>query len=84
MDSTNLATVFAPNILHFNKPGGKEGVERPDDRIDIINVIRALIDGNKALFNVPAELLDDVYVHMMNSYPEALDQLLNKKSAAEE
>lgn len=84
MDSTNLATVFAPNILHFNKPGGKEGVEKPEDRIDVINVIRALIDGNKELFNVPAELLDEVYINMMDTYPEALDQLLNKRSAAEE
>lgn len=84
MDSTNLATVFAPNILHFNKPGGMDRVEKPEDRIDVINVIRDLIDGNKALFNVPAEILDEVYVHMMNSYPETLDQLLNKRSAAEE
>lgn len=84
MDATNLATVFAPNVLHCNKPGGKEGVEKPEDRIDVINVIRALIETNNDLFNVSAELLDEVYVHMMDSHPEALDQLMNKKSAAEE
>lgn len=31
---------------------------------------------------VPAELLDEVYVYMMDSHPEALDTLLNKRDAA--
>ncbi|XP_022901531.2 uncharacterized protein [Onthophagus taurus] len=83
MDANNLATVFAPNILHCIKPGAKEGTgDRPEDRMDVINVIRTLIDYNKELFNVPAELLDEVYVHMMDSHPEALDQLLVKKEAS--
>ncbi|KAK5643976.1 hypothetical protein RI129_007821 [Pyrocoelia pectoralis] len=80
MDSNNLATVFAPNILHCNKQGGKEGSERPEDHIDVINVIRTLIDNNKTLFNVPAELLNDVYIHMQDSHPEVLDQLLYRKA----
>lgn len=78
MDSTNLATVFAPNILHCIKPGAKDNAgDRPEDRVDIITVIRTLIDYNKELFHVPAELLDEVYIHMMDSHPEYLDQLLN-------
>ncbi|VEN64394.1 unnamed protein product [Callosobruchus maculatus] len=82
MDSNNLATVFAPNILHCIKPGAKEGSsDRPEDRIDIINIVRTLIDHYKAIFNVSAELLDEVYVHMMDSHPEVLDQLLSKKDA---
>ncbi|KAF7284838.1 hypothetical protein GWI33_021481 [Rhynchophorus ferrugineus] len=81
MDSNNLATVFAPNILHCIKPGGKENSDRSEDRIDIINVVRTLIDHYKQIFSVSAELLDEIYVHMMDSHPEVLDQLLNKKDA---
>lgn len=80
MDSNNLATVFAPNILHCIKPGGKDN-DKPEDRIDIINVVRTMIDHSKILFHVPAALLNEVYVHMMDSHPEALDQLLNKRDA---
>ncbi|KAB0800109.1 hypothetical protein PPYR_07989 [Photinus pyralis] len=80
MDSNNLATVFAPNILHCNKQGAKESTERPEDHIDVINVVRTLIDNNRALFNVPAELLNDVYVYLLESHPEVLDQLLYRKA----
>ncbi|XP_069704355.1 uncharacterized protein [Periplaneta americana] len=81
MDSNNLATVFAPNILHCIKPGSNKelSTERAEERIDVINVIRSMIDHNKELFQVPAELLDEVYLHMMDSHPEALDQLLRKR-----
>ncbi|XP_060531686.1 uncharacterized protein LOC132705231 [Cylas formicarius] len=79
MDSNNLATVFAPNILHCLKPGSKDVTERSEDRLDVINVVRMLIDHFKQIFLVPAKLLDEVYVHMMDSHPEELDQLLNKK-----
>ncbi|KAJ8919389.1 hypothetical protein NQ315_016482 [Exocentrus adspersus] len=79
MDSNNLATVFAPNILHCIKPGSKDSADRPEDRIDIINVVRTLIDHFRTVFNVSAELLDEIYVHMMDTHPEALDQLLSKR-----
>lgn len=81
MDSSNLATVFAPNILHCIKPGSSRDTsgDRPEDRIDIINVVRTLIDNYQQLFSVPAELLDEAYVHLMDSHPEILDQLLSKR-----
>jgi hypothetical protein len=38
------------------------------------------VDYNKAsLWQIPAELLDEVYIHMMDSHPEALDQLLSRR-----
>ncbi|KAF5277857.1 hypothetical protein FQA39_LY06009 [Lamprigera yunnana] len=80
MDSNNLATVFAPNILHCNKQSGKENTERPEDHIDVINVIRTLIDNSKILFHVPAELLDEVYTNMLETHPDVLDQLLYRKT----
>ena len=54
MDSNNLATVFAPNILHCIKPGSNKelSTERAEERIDVINVIRSMIDHNKELFKV--------------------------------
>lgn len=86
MDSANLATVFAPNILHCIKTSssGKESNERAEDRMDVINVIRSMIDHNRQLFHVSAELLDEVYTIMMEVNPEALDELLKKESAGDE
>ncbi|XP_047112193.1 uncharacterized protein LOC124788950 [Schistocerca piceifrons] len=88
MDSNNLATVFAPNILHCVKPGASKDIpttqERAEDRIDVINVLRTMIDHYRDLFMVPAELLDEVYVHMMDSHPDALNQLLNKRAGTDD
>lgn len=85
MDSSNLATVFAPNILHCIKPGSSRetAADRPEDRVHIINVVRTLIDYAKQIFEVSAELLDKAYLLMVESHPEALEQLLNKKDADE-
>ncbi|XP_014248781.1 uncharacterized protein LOC106666238 isoform X2 [Cimex lectularius] len=82
MDSNNLATLFAPNILHpcTKRPAKEEmSQERMEERSDSINVIRCLIDNYRSLYQVSAELLDEVYVHMMDSHPELLDQIMRKK-----
>ena len=58
MDSNSLATLFAPNILHTVKPGtsaekiAAESVARAEERIDVINVIRSMIDHYKEIFEV--------------------------------
>lgn len=57
MDSSNLATLFAPNILHTVKPGTEtmstsDMATHAEERIDVINVIRSMIDHNKELFQV--------------------------------
>ena len=54
MDSNNLATLFAPNILHSLAKLGSELSQQTAERIDVINVIRSLIDHNKELFEVRA------------------------------
>ncbi|CAH1388887.1 unnamed protein product, partial [Nezara viridula] len=89
MDSSNLATLFAPNILHnYSKgtPSKKDelSTERSEERADAINVIRSLIDNHKILFQVPAELLNEVYIHMMDSHPELLDQLLRRRDTSDD
>lgn len=81
MDTTNLATVFAPNILHCVKPGQRSEVsaERAEERIDVINVVRALLEHATTLFTVPAALLDEVYLHMMDTHPADLDLALSRR-----
>ncbi|XP_076175535.1 rho GTPase activating protein at 102A isoform X3 [Ptiloglossa arizonensis] len=82
MDTTNLATVFAPNILHCVKPGQRSEVsaERAEERIDVINVVRALLEHATTLFTVPAALLDEVYLHMMDTHPAELDLALSRRA----
>ncbi|XP_043261906.1 uncharacterized protein LOC122402841 [Colletes gigas] len=82
MDTTNLATVFAPNILHCVKPGQRSEVsaERAEERIDVINVVRALLEHATTLFTVPAALLDEVYHHMMDTHPAELDLALSRRA----
>ncbi|KAK8748139.1 hypothetical protein OTU49_016331 [Cherax quadricarinatus] len=84
MDSSNLATLFAPNILHAVKPGTEsmsttEMAIHAEERIEVINVVRTMIDHNKELFEVSAELLDETYQHLMDTHPEALDILLRRR-----
>ncbi|GLG99660.1 Rho GTPase-activating protein conundrum [Gryllus bimaculatus] len=83
MDSNNLATMFAPNVLHCVKPGSgsKEiSAERAEDRIDVINVVRAMIDHHRAIFTLPRDAGRGVPAHD-GSDPEALDQLLRLRDA---
>lgn len=75
--------VFAPNILHSVKPGqarSEVSVERAEERIDVINVVRALLEQVSTLFTVPAALLDEVYLQMMDSDPAELDVALCRRN----
>ncbi|XP_063991807.1 uncharacterized protein Rhogap102a [Diachasmimorpha longicaudata] len=83
MDITNLATVFAPNILHCVKPGqarSEVSAERAEERIDVINVMRALLENSSCLFTLPAALLDELYLHMMDTDPADLDLALSRRA----
>ena len=54
MDSKNLATLFGPNILHKAKGGAfqVESKERADEREDIIEVVKEMIDHQATIFEV--------------------------------
>ncbi|KAA0203338.1 hypothetical protein HAZT_HAZT008456 [Hyalella azteca] len=57
MDSRNLATMFAPNILHMHRAGADNAspaalAAMADERLDCTNVVRSMIDHNKELFEV--------------------------------
>lgn len=43
MDTTNLATVISPNILHCVQPGQLSGDTELEDRLDVINVVRFVV-----------------------------------------
>ncbi|CAD7093970.1 unnamed protein product [Hermetia illucens] len=84
MDSNNLATVIAPNILRSTEPGRSNTTEQEiDEQIDVINVIRTMIDHYEELFRIPAELMDEIYTNMMDTYPEQLDYLCERRDIAE-
>ena len=74
--------MFAPNILHCVKPGqmrSEVSSERAEERIDVINVVRTLLEHTSTLFMVPAALLDEVYQHMMDTHPAELDIALSRR-----
>lgn len=64
------------------KPGqvrSEVSAERAEERIDVINVMRALLEHTSTLFTVPAALLDEVYLHMMDTHPVELDMVLSRR-----
>ena len=78
MDSNNLATLFAPNILHSMKAGPGDGTMSPDnnfkaaERTETINIVRTLIDFNKELFELCWEDLHSLYVRYCVLYRTVL------------
>ncbi len=56
MDSHNLATIFAPNLLHKAKGMGEpfevEQTERAEESADVIDVVHEMIDTCEQLFQV--------------------------------
>ena len=54
MDAANLATIFAPNILHKSKTREfvVESADRLEERDDVINVVRILIEKSDVMFQV--------------------------------
>lgn len=85
MDSSNLATVIAPNILHSNSDLNSAVAtdEQAEERLDVINVVRTMIDHYEELFAVPPDVMDDVYTVMMDSNPEQLDFIFDNNSRKE-
>ncbi|EDV45259.2 uncharacterized protein LOC6555823 isoform X2 [Drosophila erecta] len=78
MDSNNLATVFAPNILRstlltFSRDKEKENMT------DAINVVRTMINHYEELFKISAELLNVIYTQVLETCPEKLYDLISTK-----
>ncbi|XP_032579809.1 uncharacterized protein LOC6619446 isoform X2 [Drosophila sechellia] len=78
MDSNNLATVFAPNILrstHLTFSRDKE----QENMSDAINVVRTMINHYEEIFNISAELLNVIYTQALEACPEKLYELISTK-----
>uniref|UniRef100_T1JCG3 Rho-GAP domain-containing protein n=1 Tax=Strigamia maritima TaxID=126957 RepID=T1JCG3_STRMM len=91
MNSTNLATLFGPNVLHTVKGGAAVDREfvvlassRADERIDVISAVKTMIDNTKALFHVPSEQLHETYLSLLDRKPEVVEHLLNVRSGLTE
>jgi len=84
MDSNNLATLFAPNILHSMKSGdgtmSPESTAKAAERTETINIVRTLIDYNKELFELYAEDLHQLFLKMHEDVPEAMDYQLRRRA----
>ncbi|XP_037882478.1 uncharacterized protein LOC119633180 isoform X1 [Glossina fuscipes] len=82
MDSNNLATVFAPNILRTTNPalGNNTSSGEQEYMSDAINVVRIMIDHYEEIFKVPAELMDAVYSQMLDECPDQLYRICEFRS----
>uniref|UniRef100_A0A1A9ZEY1 Rho-GAP domain-containing protein n=1 Tax=Glossina pallidipes TaxID=7398 RepID=A0A1A9ZEY1_GLOPL len=82
MDSNNLATVFAPNILRTTNPalGNNASSDEQEYMSDAINVVRIMIDHYEEIFKVPAELMDAVYSQMLDECPDQLYRICEFRS----
>lgn len=78
MDSNNLATVFAPNILHNAVAGQVTSEQEVDERLDVINVIRIMIDHYEEMYRISPETIDEIYLNMIDSHPAQLDILCDR------
>ena len=91
MDTTNLATLFAPSLMHTFKdegvkPAGSQShaemvSQSAASHSDHVSVLRMLIDKRDVLFELPSVELHDVYLYLQDHFPEVLDALLRRRSA---
>lgn len=53
MDALNLATLFAPNLMHsFNDDPTKAGMSSASDRMDHVSALKLLIERRDLVFQV--------------------------------
>ncbi|XP_043657495.1 rho GTPase-activating protein 6 isoform X2 [Drosophila teissieri] len=78
MDSNNLATVFAPNILRSTLLTFSRDKEQ-ENMSDAINVVRTMINHYEELFKISAELLNAIYTQGLEDCPEKLYELISTK-----
>lgn len=85
MEAYSLATLIAPNILPCMPTEGVTGSnmdpnsQATRERRESIDVVNYMISNYKELFEVSPELLDEVYVHMMDTHPEIVENSLKQK-----
>ncbi len=90
MDTLNLATLFAPNIMHSFLDSDSSGASKAtssttiissNERKEHVSALRLLIEKRDLVFDVPSLELNDVYVYLSENFPDVLDALLRRRSA---
>ena len=83
MDSLNLATLFAPNLMHSFNDDPTKGVPMSSatERMDHVCALKLLIERRDLVFQVPSLELNDAYVYLNEHFPDVLDALLRRRSA---
>ncbi|XP_065670599.1 uncharacterized protein LOC100215916 [Hydra vulgaris] len=90
MDSLNLATLMAPNILHRCKTYKSSNAYQvdealnPDDNKASIEIVTLMIDYNKELFKISASTHDKILRMLLVDDPETIDYVLRKKPTVEQ
>ncbi|ALC48091.1 maker369 [Drosophila busckii] len=79
MDSNNLSTVFAPNILREDTTAKSTERREQGNMSDGINVIRIMIDHFEDVFKVPGDVIDILYSHMLDTCPDKLNDVIKSK-----
>ncbi len=87
MDTLNLATLFAPNLMHsFNEDlssskAGPVTAALNNERMDHVSALRLLIERRDLIYQVPSVELNEAYVYLNDHFPDVLDALLRRRSA---
>ena len=84
MDSLNLATLFAPNLMHsFNDDLSKGNcpMSLNSDRMDHVSALKLLVERRDLIYQVPSVELNDAYFYLNDHFPDVLDALLRRRSA---
>ncbi|XP_066916859.1 rho GTPase-activating protein 6-like [Clytia hemisphaerica] len=85
MDSKNLATLMAPNILHRLKPykpsQSTAEILNPEDNKAAIDVVLRMIELNEELFEIPSTVHDKVLKKLLDVEPETVDFVLRKEAS---
>ena len=84
MDSLNLATLFAPNLMHsFNDDLSKGNcpMSLNSDRMDHVSALKLLVERRDLIYQVPSIELNDAYFYLNDHFPDVLDALLRRRSA---
>lgn len=89
MEGYSLATLIAPNILPCMPTEGAavaasassmdQNAALTKERRESIDLVNYMISNFGAIFEMTPELLHDVYLHLMDTNPEAIEGILRQR-----
>ena len=88
MDSSNLATLFTPNILHnfteettTTTTTSTSFTTSNSDKLNYVAIMKTLIEKRDTIFEVSTPELHDLYIYLHEHFPDVLDALLCRRLA---